>query len=209
MLKTLSALANLTIICVLTGMAVAQCPPVTIGVYFDSEGSMQSVQPIQHQELFMYVILFGDAPIGGAAWKLEMTSSQYTDPLIGPAGPNCQPPWCAYQDPPFWYFGATIEGTVQLGDPFDSGVRQGFGTCVSGFFGNPVLLATVTLYPWADILGLIDVDITVVPEDYEGLVYADCSALICDNVTGLTAHIGNTVVPSAEHSWGSVKALYR
>ena len=49
MLKTLSALANLTIICGLTGMAVAQCPPVTIGVYFDSDGSMQSVQPVQHQ----------------------------------------------------------------------------------------------------------------------------------------------------------------
>jgi hypothetical protein len=210
MLKSLSALAILTYVIVLTGLAFAQqCPQATIGVYFDDVGGLQSIQPFQHQELFMYVILFAEAPIGGAAWKLEMTSQQYTDPLIGPPGPNCQPPWCSYQDPPYWYFGSIIEGAVQLGDPFDTGVRQGFGTCVSGFFGYPVLLATVILYPWADILSWIEADVTVVQEDYEGLVYADCSARICDNVVGLSSHIGTTVIEASAQSWGSLKALYR
>jgi hypothetical protein len=210
MLKTLSALALFSILVVLASGSLAQeCPHGTIGVYFDPVGTSQFVQPVQHENLFMYVILFAEAPVGGAAWKLEMTSDQYSDPLYGPAGPNCQPPFCTYQDPPFWYIGSMLTGTVALGDPLDSGVRQGFGTCMSGFFGQPILLGTVILNPWANMLKNIEVNVTVVPEAYEGLVYADCSARICANVVGLTSTIGATVVKNEGHSWGSVKALYR
>ena len=209
MLKSLSALAVIAAILGSFGMARAQCAPATIGVYFDADGTSQSVAPIQHQNLVMYVILFAEAPIGGAAWKLEVTSFQYSGQLIGPAGPNCQPPYCSYQDPPFWLMGLQSEGAVCLGDPFESGVRQGFGTCMSGYFGVPILLYTIIIHPWADILGGIEVDVNVVPEDYEGLVYADCSAHICDNVVGLTGHIGTTVIATESDSWGSLKALYR
>jgi hypothetical protein len=208
MLRSLSALV-ISILIVLSGAAVGQCPEATIGVYFDIEGSLSYVTPIQHQPLVMYVVWFGEAPIGGAAWKLEMTSPHYSGQLVGPPGPNCQPPWCPYQDPPFWHIGTTCVGPVVLGDPFDGGVRQGLGSCFSGFFGNPVLLATVTLLPWADILGSIEVDVTAVAEEYEGLVYALCDGRICDTVTGVTSHIGTTVVGSDGLSWGSVKALYR
>jgi hypothetical protein len=209
MLKSLSALALITTILGSSGWTAAQCPPASIGVYFDAQGTVQSVSPVQHQNMVMYVILFAEAPIGGAAWRIEMTSPQYSDPLVGPAGPNCQPPYCSYQDPPFWMMGYLNEGTVSLGDPFASGVRQGFGTCISGFFGVPVLLSTIILQPWADILGSMEVDVTVLPEDYEGLVYADCSAYICDNVVGLTTHIGTTVIKSEPETWGGLKALYR
>lgn len=210
MLKLLSALACSTLILGLTGIAPAQmCPPATIGVYFDAGGTLQTVTPVQHEILRMYVVMFVEGPVGGAAWRLEMTSPQYSDPLLGPAGPNCQPPWCAYQDPPFWYLGFTGVGPVVLGDPFNGGVRQGTGTCLSGFFGNPILLATVMIYPWADILGSIEVDVKVVPEIYEGLVWADCDARLCSDVTGLTSRIGMTAVAVEPVSWGAVKALYR
>jgi len=210
MLKSLSALAILAILVISTGLALAQgCPQGTIGVYFDPAGNTQTVQPVQHQLLPMYVILFAEAPVAGAAWQLEMTSPQYAGDLIGPTGPNCQPPWCTYQDPPFWLISVIPEGAVVLGDPFVSGIRQGFGTCVSGFFGAPILLATIFVTPWAEILGSIGVDVTVVAEDYEGLVYADCAAQICANCIGLTSHISETIVPIECSSWGEVKALYR
>ena len=105
MLQSLSALALITIILGSSGWTAAQCPPASIGVYFDAQGSVQSVSPVQHQNMVMYVILFAEAPIGGAAWRIEMTSPHYSDPLVGPAGPNCQPPYCSYQDPPFWRMG--------------------------------------------------------------------------------------------------------
>jgi hypothetical protein len=210
MLKSLSALAILGILVFSTGLAAAQgCPQGTIGVYFDPEGTSQTVKPVQHQILVMYVVLFAEAPVAGSAWLLEMTSPQYSGDLVGPPGPNCQPPWCPYQDPPFWLVASIPEGTVVLGDPFESGIRQGFGTCISGFFGAPILLATIMLNPWADILGSIGVDVTVVAEEYEGLVYADCAAQICDNVVGLTSHISEMIVASEHSSWGRVKALYR
>jgi hypothetical protein len=72
-----------------------------------------------------------------------------------------------------------------------------------------VLLATVVIRPWADILESIEVDISVVPEQYEGLVWADCDARLCHDVTGLTSHIGTTAVAIRNESWGAVKALYR
>jgi hypothetical protein len=208
MLRSLSALACLTILLGLTGWAEAQLPPGTIGVYFDVTGTTQSVNPVQHEDLYMYVILFAEAPIGGAAWRLSMTSAQYPDTLIGPPGPDCQPPECTYQDPPYWYLYSFVEGLVVLGDPW-TGVRQGFWECRLGFFGQPVLLATVVLRPWADILEFIEADITVQPDPIEGLVYVDCAAAICYDVTGLTSNVGTTVIASRAESWGSVKALYR
>ena len=209
MLRVLSALVFSTLLFGLAGVVMGQCPPGSIGVYFDPQGGLQTISPIQHEELYLYVVLRAEAPIGGAAWKLEMTSDQFSGALIGPAGPNCQPPYCEYQDPPFWYIGSMNVGPVVLGDPFDGGIRQGLGSCYSGFFANPVLLATVIIMPWADILGHIEVDVTVVAESFEGLVYADCDGVICDQVEGLTSHIGSTVVATQEASWGRVKALYR
>jgi hypothetical protein len=156
----------------------------------------------------MYVVLFAEAPIGGAAWRIEMNSPQYLDSLVGPWGPNCQPPWCEPQDPPFWNMGYVPQGPVFLGDPFAGGVRQGFADCLSGFFGNPILLATVLVRPWADILESIEVDISVVPELEDGLVFADCAGHLCYSVVGLTSHLGTTVVASEKGSWGGIKALY-
>jgi hypothetical protein len=208
MLKSLSALAMLATLLGCTGSTTAQCPPATIGVYFDAAGTSQSAIPIQGRELYLYVVLFAEAPIGGAAWRLSLTSPQLAGPLVGPPGPNCQPPWCSYQDPPFWHLATLFATEVQLGDPFGPGVRQGFKYCQSGFLGAPVLLATVILLPWADALATAEIDIEVVPETYDGLVFADCGARICDTVTGLVSHLGATVVASEEMSWGSVKALY-
>ncbi len=209
MLKSLSALALLAILFGCTGSTIAQCPPATIGVYFDAAGTGQSAIPVQNQELRLYVVLYAEAPVGGAAWRLSMTSPQLSGPLVGPVGPNCQPPWCPYQDPPFWHLATFYASTIQLGDPFDAGVRQGFQYCQSGFLGAPVLLATVVLMPWADVLRTMEVDIAVVPEPHDGLVFADCSARICDTVTGLVSRLGATVVGNEEMSWGSLKALYR
>lgn len=208
MLKSLSALAFAATLLGCTGSTTAQCPPATIGAYFDAAGTLQSAIPVQDRELRLYVILFAEAPVGGAAWRLSMTSPQFAGPLVGPVGPNCQPPWCAHQDPPFWHLATIYASTVQLGDPFDVGVRQGFKFCQSGFLGRPVLLATVILMPWADILSSVEVEIEAVPELYDGLVFADCSALICPTVVGQVSHLGATVVESDEMSWGSVKALY-
>jgi hypothetical protein len=209
MLKWLSALACLITLGLIGVAAAQECPPATIGVYFDLAGTSQTATPVQHEDLYLYVIMFVEGPVGGATWRLEMTSPQYSDPLLGPIGPNCQPPWCETQDPPFWYMGYYAVGPVAFGDPFDTGVRQGFGTCQSGFYGNPILLGTVIIRPWADILGSIEVDISVVPEAYEGLVWADCSARLCTDVTGLTSHLGTTAVSVETESWGAVKALYR
>jgi hypothetical protein len=58
MLRLLSALASLTILLGMAGVADAQCPPATIGVYAEPAGTTQSATPIQHQELFLYVIFF-------------------------------------------------------------------------------------------------------------------------------------------------------
>lgn len=208
MLKSLSALAFAATLLGCTGSTTAQCPPATIGAYFDPAGTRQSANPVQNRELRVYVILFAEAPIGGAAWRLSLTSPQFSGPLVGPAGPNCQPPWCTHQDPPFWHLATIYASTVQLGDPFDTGVRQGFKYCQSGFLGAPVLLATVVLMPWADILGAMEVRVEVIPETYDGLVFADCSARICPSVAGLVSQLGATVVETEEMSWGSVKALY-
>lgn len=209
MLRTLSALVTSTFLICMSGVSHAQvCPHGTFGVYFDPAGGSTTVQPIQDQALTMYVVLFAEAPVAGAAWVLEMTSDQYAGVLVGPPGPNCQPPWCAHQDPPFWLLGVYNQGVAVLGDPFVSGIRQGFGNCRLGFFGQPILLSTIVLQPWADILGEIEIDVTVRAEDYEGLVYADCGAQICANSTGLTSHISSMVVASESASWGSVKALY-
>jgi hypothetical protein len=208
MLKSLSALALAATLLGCTGWVEAQCPPATIGAYFDAAGTLQAAIPVQNQELRIYVILFAEAPVGGAAWRLSLTSPQFSGPLVGPAGPNCQPPWCSYQDPPFWHTATFYTSAIQLGDPFGTGVRQGFQYCESGFLGAPVLLATIVLMPWADILGTMEVEIAAVPELYDGLVFADCSARICPTVTGLIAQLGATVVETEEMSWGSVKALY-
>jgi hypothetical protein len=209
MLKLLSKLVSWAIVLGVAGMVAAQpCPPGTIGVYFDTAGNSQFIQPVQHQNLFLYIILFAEAPVGGAAWRLELTSPQYSDSLVGPVGPDCQPPICEYQDPPFWYVGFISEGSVVLGDPF-GGIRQGFTQCQLGFNGTPILLGTLILNPWADILGQIEVDVNILPEEYEGLVYALCSAQICDSVTPMPGHIGATVIQNKPQSWGSVKALYR
>ena len=71
MLKLLSALACLMCVLGLIGVAVAQeCPPATIGVYFDLNGASQSVTPVQHQDLYLYVIMFVEGPVGGATWRL-------------------------------------------------------------------------------------------------------------------------------------------
>jgi hypothetical protein len=209
MFRSLSALAFLTILLGLPVWVGAQCPTGTIGVYFDPAGTTQSTTPVQHQDLALYVILFVEGPAGGAAWKLQVSSPQYEGPLVGPEGPDCQPPWCTYQDPPFWHVGTHSDAALVLGDPFLGGVRQGFGRCISGFFGNPILLATVILRPWAEILGSIEVDITVVGEDNDGLVYADCAAHLCHSVVGLTSHLAPTVVSRDVGSWGALKALYR
>jgi hypothetical protein len=210
MLRTLSALVISTSLICLTDVSLAQvCPYGTFGVYFDPAGGSTTVQPVQNQELVMYVILFAEAPVAGAAWQIEMTSDQYSGVMVGPPGPNCQPPWCAHQDPPFWILDVQNEGVAVLGDPFFSGIRQGFGDCRFGFFGQPVLLSTITLYPWANILGRIEVEVTVTAEVHEGLVYADCAAQICANASGLTSHIGTTVVAADPQSWGIVKAIYR
>jgi hypothetical protein len=211
MLKLLSALACLTFLLGSVGVVTAQmCPPATIGVYFDVGGTMQTVTPIQNQDLYMYVVMYVEGPVGGAAWQLVMSSPQYSGPILGPPGPNCQPPWCAgEQDPPFWYMGFTAVGPVVMGDPFNGGVRQGLGSCYSGFFGNPVLLATVRIRPWADMLAWTEVDITVIPEVYEGLVWADCDARLCFDVAGLTSRLGVTAVANETKNWGAVKALYR
>ena len=208
MLKSLSALALAATLLGCTGWIKAQCPPATIGAYFDAAGTLQAAIPVQNQELRIYVILFAEAPVGGAAWRLGLTSPQFSGPLVGPAGPNCQPPWCSHQDPPFWLLAMYYTTAIQLGDPFNAGVRQGFQYCQSGFLGAPVLLATIVLMPWADILGTMEVEIAAVPELYDGLVFADCSAQICPTVTGLITQLGATVVETEEMSWGSVKALY-
>ena len=209
MLRALSALVCLTILLGLTGVAGAQwCPPGTIGVYFDAAGTEMATTPVQWQELYMFVILFVEAPVGGAAWQLEMTSPQYPGDLVGPppGSGRLQP---LDDPPPFYHLGTIAQGPVVLGDPFESGIRQGFANCNTGFFGNPILLATIILLPWADILGAVEVDISVIPEQYEGLVYADCAANICDSVEGLTSHLGVTVISAERESWGAVKALYR
>lgn len=211
MLKSLSALAISAILVISLGSASAQeCPLGTFGVFFDLDGQSQTFQPIQNQPFTMYVILWVEAPVAGAAWKIEMSSYQYAGELVGPPGPNCQPPWCQGDpDPPLWDMGWFVEGAVALGTPWE-GVRQGFGTCIpDGLFGLPILLGTIILYPWADVLESIVIDVTVVAEDYEGLVYADCAAMICDNATAVISHIAETVVKSESQSWGSVKALYR
>jgi hypothetical protein len=169
---------------VLSLPVLAQLP--SVGIYFDEQGtqitkSIQVELPDPFLPFHAYVIVFWEAPVGGASYGLHI-------------------------DPRIELLAATYPAGVQIGDPLDGcGVEVGLSFPGFGFNGNPVLISTLLLQVEETVYdGLICVQPNC---HYDDVVVADGVAVIytaCGNCGFLTQVIG---VESA--TWGSVKNLYR
>ncbi|MCK4415319.1 MAG: DUF11 domain-containing protein [Candidatus Eisenbacteria sp.] len=128
-------------------------PPATIGIYFDSLGTIQSIAQEVPEQVKAWVLLTPSdvAGVRGAAWTLDVSPPSV---LI-------------------WEirYGAADGRGIAVGAP-DTGVEHGIGYCETARGDRPVVLATMMLRP----MEVLDVELNVLAHgDYGGeLVYADC-----------------------------------
>jgi|SaaInl8_200m_RNA_FD_contig_21_1166963_length_577_multi_9_in_0_out_0_1 hypothetical protein len=149
----------------------------TLGVYFDTDGDSN----LLINDEFVneaYVIAFAESMVAGAAFQMTMDPYQQLLQSSYPDG-------------------------LAIGAPLD-GVEIGFSTPVSGYYGVPVLVATLTLMQLApgevtniNIVNHPDYDTVVVSNNAGALFEAD----------GLGATLSATVANDAI-SFGAVKSLF-
>jgi hypothetical protein len=157
-------------------------PPTVIGVYWDQAGTQtnKTANGGYDETQTAYIIAMDtEQTVGGAAFKLSL------DPMITLTG-------------------ATFPPGLQVGTLLD-GIQIGLTDCYFGFYGNPVLLSTLTLWTGANLIpnGIIQ----ILPYPPAGAIQlADCNAAI-RNVDGGTATL-TIAVPTENKSWGEIKSLY-
>ena len=159
----------------------------SIGVYFDTAGTQNgktSTAEWGHPApapFDAYVIAFAEMVVGGAAFKLEM------NPAIN-------------------FVGASYPAGIQIGE-IRTGIEIGLTNPVVGYFGYPVRLATVSIWPgWT---AFSDALMCIVPwtPNYPDVTLSDNQGVLYP-AEGRCAHF-SVVVPGDETSWGSVKSLYQ
>jgi len=146
----------------------AQAQTAAIGVFFDSEATVSSTTfaggPTNTQTAYIYAVNT-EQPVGGVAFKLE-------------------------KDPRITIWSTSYPAGVQVGTLTD-GIQIGFSECFTGFFGVPILCATMVL--WTGENSMDDAVLQVQPYPQSGTIQlADCNGEI-RNIDGLSAYL--TVPP--------------
>ncbi len=157
-------------------------PQPQVGIYFDlaatnAHATFNGGVDVFHTAYIM--ITNAEQTVGGAAFKLTM-------------------------DPRIQLLNATFPAGVQIGQLTD-GTQIGFTDCYAGFFGNPVLCATLTL--WTGMNLLSNAELRIDPYPMTGIVQiANCLGelrTVGGGVATLTIPVGVET-----DSWGGVKSLY-
>jgi hypothetical protein len=158
----------------------AQLP--TVGVYWNMQGT-QMVGTLNGDDMVhAYVIAFWENRLAGAAWSLEL-------------------------DPRLTLVSLTFADGLHIGDPMDGcGVDQALFDPAFGFFGTPIFLADLQLYTGMELL--VDGLICVRPNcNYPSVMVADASGILYEACCSCAFF--NIPVEAEQHTWGSVKDLYR
>ncbi len=174
------ALLALLIVGLATG---ASAQTKGIGAYWDQDATqtVKTYGGINFELHTLYVIAVNtEQTVGGAAFVLGMIPDLTLVQTVYPQG-------------------------VQFGDP-KAGVEVGFTDCYIGYFGNPVLVATMTVLTPQDFGSHVDFEILPHPA-YGDVVLSDCSAelTVCD---GFTARL-TSLVDAESPTWGEFKSLFR
>jgi len=161
--------------------AVAQ--QATIGVYFDAAGTQTTGvfnggYDVVHTA---YLIGFVETFVGGAACKVALDSH-------------------------ILLLGAVYPPGVQIGDLL-AGVEIGFTEPILGYFGQPVVMATLQLFTGANLLVNGEINVLPFTPKYSEVLLADVNGTLIP-ATGLTSLLTIPVATEA-NSWSQVKDLYR
>lgn len=181
MKKSFGLLALLAL--VLATSAAAQAP-MSIGVYFDTAGTQcsKTVAGGPDEDPFdAYVIAFAEMVVGGAAFKLD-------------------------KDPAIVVTGVAYPAGIQIGDIL-TGIEIGLTNPQIGYFGNPVRLATLTIWPGMQIIPYGRLNIVPWSPNYNAVILSDQNGVLSPAV-GHCAWL-NIPVPEQQTSWGDVKNLYQ
>jgi hypothetical protein len=162
--------------------AMTVYPPTTVGVFWDQAGAETNLSEnggydVTHTAYILAVDT--EQTVGGVAFQLQL-------------------------DPRITLTNAAFPAGIQVGTLTD-GIQVGFTNCYFGYYGNPVLISTLTLWTGNNLMSNAALDILPYPP--AGVVQlADCNAVIRP-VLGGRATL-TIPVPAEEHSWGQVKNLY-
>ncbi|MHB8079977.1 MAG: hypothetical protein ACYDIE_12075 [Candidatus Krumholzibacteriia bacterium] len=161
--------------------AVAQ--QATLGVYFDAAGTQTTGvfnggYDVTHTA---YLIAFVETVVGGAACKLVM-------------------------DPQILLINAVYPAGIQIGDLLN-GIEIGLTDPLLGYFGQPVRMATLTLFTGANLIANGEIAVEPFTPKYTDVLLADVGGNLITAV-GLTSTL--TIPVAADpNSWSQVKDLYR
>ncbi len=150
----------------------------SVGVYFDTDGTSNYLVSDEFVNE-AYVVVFAESMIAGAAFKMTMDPHQTLLNTVYPAG-------------------------LQIGEPM-TGVELGMSEPVVGYYGNPAVVATLTLMT-VNFGEVTNINIIAHP-DYQNVIYADHTGVVFD-ADGLGAILSATVSNDSA-SFGEVKNLFR
>lgn len=154
-----------------------------IGVFADSAGHWTVYWPTQFVPFDIYVLLWDEAAVEGAAYQL------LTPPELVISGS--------------WF--SPDENGFELQTP--NGSLIGFGECVLGFGGQVIQVARYQVL-WTSPTGLpASVDVVANVDEAPTVVYASCSETVepCLNTQALLLSYG---APVESKSFGAVKSLF-
>lgn len=173
----------LTIALALLVVAPAAAQQASIGVYFDAAGTQTTgvFNGGYDEEHTAYLIGHYEGVVGGAACKVVL-------------------------DPRIILFNTVYPAGIQIGDLL-AGVEIGLLDPGLGFFGQPVRLATMTLFTGANLIANAEIQVAAFDPKYSEVLLADIGGNLISAV-GLTSTL-TIPVASESDSWSQVKDLYR
>lgn len=163
--------------------ALTVYPPTKIGVFWDTAATQTNKQAkggYDETQTAYIIAVDTEQTVGGAAFQLALA-------------------------PGITLTNATYPAGIQVGTPLE-GIQVGFTNCYYGFYGNPVLISTLTLWTGANLIP--NGTISILPYPPAGVIQlADCNANI-RAVDGGVATL-TIAVPTESSTWGGVKNLYK
>jgi hypothetical protein len=182
-MKFWKSILVVAVVALATG-AWAQPPLKAIGVFFDEDATSIYGEVAggltQYHTAYVCAVNM-EQMVGGAAFKLVF-------------------------DPEIHLFAAEYPNSVELGDIKAEGAAIGLNLCQSGYFGDPVVLAVLTLWTGNVMVNMGEISV-VAHETEGGILVTDCNA-VPTAVSGLTSFLTVTTDEDAT-SWGGVKSLYQ